>query len=68
MLVKGAPIFNEYVVSVDDWWPKGTKPLITCNDIHFIQIDSKIQIIVSHSYFDIWKILQENITIFFMKV
>ena len=23
MLVKGAPVFNDYVVSVDDWLPKG---------------------------------------------
>ena len=37
---------------------KGTKPLITCNDIYIIQIDSKIQIMVSHCYFNMWKILQ----------
>ena len=38
--------------------PKGTKPLITCHDIHSIQIDSKIQIMVTHCYFNMWKILQ----------
>ena len=37
---------------------KGTKPLITCHDMHIIQIDSKIQIMVSHCYFNMWKILQ----------
>ena len=38
--------------------PKGTKPLITCNDTHIIQIDSKIQIMASDRYFNMWKILQ----------
>ena len=49
MLVKGAPVFNDIVLFqllTDD--PKGTKPLITCNDINFVQIGSKTQIIVSN--------------------
>ena len=59
MLVKGAPVFNDIVLfhlMADG--PKGTKPLITCNDIPFVQIESKTQIIVSHCYFNMWKILQ----------
>ena len=59
MLVKGAPVFNDIMLfhlMADG--PKGTKPLITCNDIHFVQIESETQIIVSHCYFNMWKILQ----------
>ena len=59
MLVKGAPVFNDIVLFhlMTDGL-KGTKPLITCNDIHFVQIESKTQIIVSNCYFNMWKILQ----------
>ena len=59
MLVKGAPVFNDFVLfQLMTDGLKGTKPLITSNDIRFIQIDSKTQIIVSHCYFNKWKILQ----------
>ena len=41
MLVKGAPVFNDIVLfHLMTHGPKGTKPLITCNDIHFVQIES----------------------------
>ena len=53
------PVFNDTVLfQLMTDGLKGTKPLITCNDIHFIQIDSKTQIVVSHCYFNVWKMLQ----------
>ena len=59
MLVKGAPVFNDIVLfQLMTDGPKGTKPLITCDDMHFVQIESKTEIIVSHCYFNMWKILQ----------
>ena len=59
MLVEGPPVFNDIVLfQLMTDGPKGTKPLITCNDIHFLQIETKTQIIVSHCDFNMWKILQ----------
>ena len=47
MLVKGAPVFNGIVLfHLMPDGPKGTKPLITCDDIHFVQIESKTQIML----------------------
>ena len=71
MLVKGAPVFNNLVLfQLMTDGLKGTKPLITCNHKHFKQIDSKIQIIISHCNFNMLKILQKSsikIVFFFMK-
>ena len=55
MLVKGAPVFNGIVLfQLMPDGPKGTKPLITCDDIHFAQINLKLK----SCYFDMLKILQ----------
>ena len=51
MLVKGPLSSTIMLFQLMTDSPKGTKPLITCNDIHIIQIDSKIQIMVSRCYF-----------------
>ena len=71
MLVKGAPVFNNLVLfQLMTDGLKGTKPLITCNHKHFKQINSKIQIIMSHCNFNMLKILQKSsikIVFFFMK-
>ena len=58
MLVKGPLSSTIMLFQLMTYSPKATKPLITCNDKHTIQIDSKVQIMVSHCNFNIWKILQ----------
>ena len=58
MLVKGPLSSTIMLFQLMTDSRKGTKPLITCHDLHIIQIDSKIQIMVSHCYFNMWKILQ----------
>ena len=47
-VINRGPVFNDIVLfQLMTDGPKGTKPLITCDDIHFVQIESKTQIIPS---------------------
>ena len=59
MLVKGAPgVFDIVLFQVMTDGLMGTTPLFTCNDKQFILINYKTLIIVSHYYFNMWKISQ----------
>ena len=57
---RGPCLQRHCVVSVDDWWPKGHQLSYQLHVMIYIlyKLSLKTQIIVSHCYFDMWKILQ----------